>query len=122
DNGGTSSAATAETAVRACLREDNDRHRPRPDRVEALRGLASWLHPRARNRSSRRGRKASSGPTCRVASVPLPAIVRAPLAAAKRRAAASSVAPIAGAIGAPCVLASLAFRTPETRDHDREAH
>src|SRR6266576_3002336 len=48
-----------------------------------------------------------------------PAMVRASLAAAKRRAAVSSVAPIASAIDAPCVLASLAFHSPGTRNHHR---
>jgi len=66
-----------------------------------------------------------------------PAVVSAPLAAAKRRdsslrssadngaplsAAVSSAVPIALAIGTACVLASLAFRSPETRNHYREEH
>jgi hypothetical protein len=37
-------------------------------------------------------------------------------------AAASSVAPIAVAIEAPCVLASLAYRSPEKRQHPPEEH
>jgi hypothetical protein len=45
-----------------------------------------------------------------------------PLAAAKLRDAASSVAPIAVAIEAPCVLASLALRAPGTRKHSLEEH
>jgi hypothetical protein len=44
------------------------------------------------------------------------------LAAAKLRAAASSVAPIGTAIEAPCVLAALAFRSPETRQHSLKGH
>jgi meso-butanediol dehydrogenase/(S,S)-butanediol dehydrogenase/diacetyl reductase len=43
-----------------------------------------------------------------------PGNVRRVLAAAKLRAALSSVAPIRSSIGAPCVLASLAFRSPST--------
>ena len=39
-----------------------------------------------------------------------------------RRAAASSVAPIALAMGAPCVLASLGARDPETRQHHLKGH
>ena len=54
--------------------------------------------------------------------VPRPAMVSASPAAAKRRAAASSVAPIATAIGAPCVLASLAFRSPGTRNNHWTGH
>jgi DNA-binding protein WhiA len=45
--------------------------------------------------------------------------VRRALTAAKPRDAASSVAPIVLAIGAPCVLASRAFRSPEHRQRDR---
>jgi hypothetical protein len=51
---------------------------------------------------------------------PLRQMSSASLAAAKRRDAASSVAPIASAIEAPCVLASLAFRAPVTRQHSPE--
>jgi len=39
-----------------------------------------------------------------------------------RRAAASSVAPIAVAIAATCVLASLGDRAPEARQHHLEEH
>ena len=39
-----------------------------------------------------------------------------------RRAAASSVAPISSDMGAPCVLASLASRTPEMRNRHRRSH
>jgi hypothetical protein len=46
----------------------------------------------------------------------------APLAAAKERAAASSVVPVAAAIGTTCVLASRAFRAREAQQTHRPNH
>ena len=56
------------------------------------------------------------------ALVPLPVIHARFWSAITRRAAASSVAPIALAIGAPCVLASLGARDPEPRQRSCEGH
>ena len=50
----------------------------------------------------------------------LPAPVGASLAAATLRRAASSVAPVASAVGPPCVLALLAVRAPGARDRHRQ--
>src|SRR5712691_9284114 len=54
--------------------------------------------------------------------VPLPAIQAGFWPAITRRAAASSVAPIATAMGAPCVLASLGASEPEAQKHYRTGH
>jgi hypothetical protein len=56
------------------------------------------------------------------AVVPLPAIPSRALARDERRQASSSVTPIPAGIGAPCVLAWLAPRTPETWPHHWKWH
>jgi hypothetical protein len=45
-----------------------------------------------------------------------------PLAAASGRGAAYPVVPTEPTIDTPCVLASLGFRSPETRQHHRKDH
>ena len=101
---------------------------------DELQRLQARIEP-ARARVARPGRpgppsvpaRARALPACAAPRneenvVPLPAIHVRLWPAITRRAAASSVAPIASTIGAPCVLASLGARDPEAGRHHWKGH
>ena len=100
------------------------RPRARPGARRLLRRArtAHRVSDQDRDRRPHRGRAFLRGPARGEGLVPHPAIHIGLSPAITRRAAASSVAPIATAIDAPCVLASLGASDRETRQHYRKGH